>query len=233
MKLKYNPFEKLKINRPVKRLDYISDLCEFKDVLDIGSYDETAINEKRMTGNWLHSRIIGKSRNVIGIDSSELFGDCLETAPNAKIIKMNAYDIDSVFAKEYPINVIIVGEVIEHMEDVSKFLSHMRNIYPGKKLIMSTPNATSITNVLLALFKRESNHKDHIHLFSYKTLYTVCKKNDLRVESIQPTYSEYPEMKFRVKGIKRYIVIIVEKIINIIEYLFPMLSAGYTVEVYL
>lgn len=55
MELKYTPLEKIPVHRPVDRLKYLSDLCEGKRVLDIGCYDETAIDSKKETSYWVKS----------------------------------------------------------------------------------------------------------------------------------------------------------------------------------
>lgn len=109
-------------------------------------------------------------------------------------------------------------------------MTKLKELYPNAQLVLTTPNATSITNVMLALIKRESNHKDHVHLFSYKTLNTMCLRAGFKKFTIRPNFVSYGEMYLNSKGIKRMIVKSFEKLINLIEYLFPMLAGGYVVK---
>ncbi|PIW73157.1 hypothetical protein CO005_02945, partial [Candidatus Roizmanbacteria bacterium CG_4_8_14_3_um_filter_34_9] len=51
--LKFTPLEKIRIQKPVDRLFYVSQLCKDRRVLDIGCYDETAIKSKKDNGYWL------------------------------------------------------------------------------------------------------------------------------------------------------------------------------------
>ncbi len=231
MDLKYIPLERLSLQRPVDRLEYMSNLCRDKKVLDLGCYDETAIKIKRHSKYWLHNLISEKAESVIGIDSSKQIIGEIKTGKHSKIIKLDLFDIDEKFVKTYPVEVIIAGELIEHIENVQLFLGKMKEFYPGSKLVLSIPNATFLANVLLSLFNRESNHKDHIHMFSYKTLNTVCLKAGFKKFSIKPCKAHYTEMYLNAKGFKKVVVKTLGKIANFFEYFFPLLSAGYVVEI--
>lgn len=231
--MKYIPLEKLTVGRPVDRLEYVSQLCKNKKVLDIGCYDETALKAKENTEYWLHGLILKEAKSAVGIDSSDLIKGEIKTGENSLILRLDLFDLDEKFVKKYPVDIIIAGELIEHIENVQTFIKELKNLYPNRKLILTTPNATSITNVLLAFSKRESNHQDHLHMFSFKTLNTVCLRSNIKKYTIRPYHVSYGEMYLNSKGIKRIIVKIIEKGINLVEYIFPMLSGGYIVEIQL
>lgn len=231
-KLKYTPFEKLWLHKPVSRIAYIADACLKKRVLDIGCYDETCLNLKKETPFWLHAEIAKRATMVVGIDSSQqLKKTPIQTGHNSIICKLNIFNINAQFKRKYPIDIIVAGELVEHIFDVSLFIQKLKSLYPNKILILSTPNATSLTNVLMALFSRESCHKDHVHVFSYKTLATVCKKCDVKAFEIIPYHVKLVEIMLRNSGIKRQMILLVEKIINLFEFLFPLLSGGYIVKI--
>jgi SAM-dependent methyltransferase len=231
--LKFVPLEKIQINKPVDRLSYISKLCKDKKVLDIGCYDETAVKLKEKSGYWLHSRIAQKAKKVIGIDSSNLIRSDIKTGRTSKIIKKDLYDLDDSFARDNKIDVIVAGELIEHLPDASKFLRLMKNLYPGKMLVLTTPNATSLTNILLAMFNRESNHKDHTQIYSYKTLYSLCLKNELNKFKIIPYQVRFTEMYLKLSKFKGFFIGIAERFINFLENIFPMFSGGYMITIML
>ena len=85
--LEYESLEKLHVPRPVDRLDYIAGCCVGRTVLDIGCFDETAL-EKRGTEYWLHGRILEKAVQVTGIDiSDKLPEQGLETGANGRILR--------------------------------------------------------------------------------------------------------------------------------------------------
>lgn len=225
--LKFTPLEKLKVRKPVDRLLYISKFCKNKKVLDIGCYDETAIKLKENNGYWLHKLISSEAKKVIGIDSSDLIKSEIKTGPKSKIIKKNLFDLDESFAKANKIDVIVAGELIEHIPNVSRFLQLMKRLYPKKTLILTTPNATSFSNILLAFFNRESNHKDHIQIFSYKTLYTLLMKNGFKRFKIIPYHVRFSEMYLKSSSFGRPFIKSAEKIVNFWENIFPMIAAGH------
>jgi len=229
--LKFTPLEKLKLQKPVDRLFYISKLCKDKRVLDIGCYDETAVKLKENNGYWLHSLIAKEAKKVIGIDSSVLIKSDIKTGPRSKIIRKDLYDLNESFAKANKVDVIVAGELIEHISDVTKFLQLIKNLYPKKILILTMPNATSLISVLLAFFNRESSHKDHIQIFSYKTLYALCMKNGFKKFKIIPYHVKFTEMYLKSSKIAKYFIKIAEKIINFGENIFPMLSGGYILKI--
>lgn len=231
MNIKYQPLEKLIVQRPVNRLEYVSQLCKNRRVLDIGCYDETAVKAKADTRYWLHGLIAKEAKSVIGIDSSNLITGEIKTSDNSLILRLDLFDLDRHFMRKYPIDIIVAGELIEHIENVQTFIMKVKELYPGRKLILTTPNSTSITNVLLGLINRESNHKDHLHVFSFKTLNTVCLRGGIKSFNIKPYYVSYGEMLLECKGVKKIVVKIFEKVINSFEYLFPILSGGYIVEI--
>ncbi|MEK7597166.1 MAG: class I SAM-dependent methyltransferase [Patescibacteria group bacterium] len=229
--LKFTPLEKLKVHKPVDRLLYISQFCKNKKVLDIGCYDETAIKLKKNNGYWLHGLISREAKKVIGIDSSELIKSEIRTGQRSKIIRKDLYYLDRSFADANQIDLIVAGELIEHIPDVSKFFQLMKKLYPKKILLLTTPNATSLTNVLLAFFNRESNHKDHIQIFSYKTLHALCIKNGFKKFKIIPYNVKFTEMYLSTLKTRRYFIKLVERIINFCENIFPMLSGGYILKI--
>ena len=229
--IKFRPLEKLKAQKPVDRLSYISKFCKDKRVLDIGCYDETAIKSKKDSGYWLHGLISKMAKKVTGIDSSDQITSEIKTGSRSKIIKKDLYDLDRSFAGANKVDVIVAGELIEHIPDVSKFLQLMKGLYPGKTLLLTTPNATSLTNVLLAFFDRESSHKDHIQIFSYKTLYALSIKNNLKKFKIIPYHVKFTEMYLNSSKVKGFFIKLIEGMINFWESIFPMLSGGYVVKI--
>ena len=120
-RLTYESLEKLKVGRPVDRLGYISTACVDKVVLDIGCYDETAL-EKRGTDHWLHGRILGVAREVTGIDiSDKIPSDGLLTGSNGKILRRDAVKLDMDGISVEQIQIIVAGEFIEHIESPITF----------------------------------------------------------------------------------------------------------------
>lgn len=222
--LSYTPLERVRIPRAVQRIPWIVGRCRGRAVLDLGCFDETA-SVKRATDDWLHGQLAAASDQVLGIDSSpELPDGGLVTGPRSRIVRGDAAALEVPAGT--PVDVIVAGELIEHLPDALGFLRALRRRFPGRELIATTPNATSLTNALLAATGRESAHRDHLQIFSVKTLNTLCVKAGLESWDILPYHVYFTEMALRSRGAARRGVLLAQRAINIAEGLFPMLSGG-------
>jgi SAM-dependent methyltransferase len=229
--LTYTPLEKIPVERPANRIKYIVNRCKGKTVLDLGCYDETALNKKN-SGYRLFEEISKVDTTLTGIDNSEKIpGNGIIISDRVKILKGDITDFPYEELSDYSFDVIIAGELIEHLTDTTGFLKEIKVKFPGKKLICTTPNATSISNILLSLFKRESSHTDHKQIYSFKTLNTLCRIAGFRDWRIVPYYVKYTEMILNSGPGKRCVIKCIESVINFLEYVFPLQSGGFIVEV--
>jgi len=237
--LKYSPLERIKIGRPANRIDYLKKLAHGKTCFDIGALDETAYFLKQNSKYWLHKQLASVAKNVIGIDSSRLIPPKgSRHFDNAVIYNFNVCDLSKTdkITDEATISdcdVIIAGELIEHLENPLEFLKlfiHKTEL-AGKTLAISTPNAQSFHNGLLGFFRMENTHKDHLVIFSYKTLNTLCIRSSAKEWDIIPTYSSFNEMKLSSSGIVRIFTYFFESFVNLVEFVFPLRSGGYIVKI--
>lgn len=233
---RYEPMAHLAVSRPVPRNQFLRDACRGKDVLDLGAMDETAYASKRGTGMWLHEAIAGVASRVIGVDSSSLVPEAgLRTGPNAVIHRGDITRLAQWFETQDPAyvpDVVVAGEVIEHVPNPLAFLQELRAIgrLRGRRLVLSTPNATACHNVLIALLSRESTHPDHLCILSYKTLHTLFHRAGFERWSLTPYYAAFPEMRSRHPGLLGAAIGAGEKAVNVVEWCFPLLSFGWLVE---
>ena len=117
-KIAYTALESISLPGSVQRLDYIEKRVLGKRVFDLGARDETALDSKKEKGNWLHARLCAAAAEVVGIDNSDLVPpEGLTTAPNGRIIKADIFDLSPVVREFGTPQVIIVGELIEHLPD--------------------------------------------------------------------------------------------------------------------
>lgn len=231
MNLKYETLEKLPVRRPVDRLDFIADSCVGKVVLDIGCFDETAL-VKRETQYWLHGRLAAKAKLVVGVDNSnKIPPEGLSTAANAKIYRGDGVHVDESLSGRNDYEVIVAGEFIEHIENPLEFFREMKTRFPGRELIISTPNGVSFANTLLGVTGREVQHHDHLHNFTFKILNTLCLRTGFKSWEIIPYRFYATEMILNSSGVKRVFVTLVERSIRLVERFFPLLSFGYILHI--
>jgi len=239
----YTPLERLHVPRPVDRILTIKGICSGKKILDLGAMDETAYTAKQGQGTWLHEEIAAVAAEVVGIDSSPILqATGLQTRPNAIIYPgeimalgewlKNGLDT-GLSQKNFTPDVVVAGELIEHLHNPLMFLQSIKAIESlnGKTLIITTPNATAIHNCLIGLASRESTHQDHLCILSFKTLSTLCRRAGFYDWKITPYYARFPEMIARQSGLRRSLVAGGERVINGLEWMFPIMSFGYIVTV--
>lgn len=229
--LHYTPGEKLPVAKVKDRIEYLKAACVNQSVLDLGCYDETALIKKE-SGRYLFNEIDEVAKFHLGVDNSSLLPEeGITISDKSKILRGDIYNLDKMNIASYNFDVIIAGELIEHLSDTLLFLRKMKEWFPGKRLICTTPNTTALHNMVFTLVKRESAHIDHLQVYSYKTLNTLCRHAGFADWQIIPYHVKFTEMKLGAKGIKRQIVGASESIVNGIERLFPMSAGGYMVDI--
>jgi len=77
----------------------------------------------------------------------------------------------------------------------------------------------------------ESTHEDHLCILSYKTLSTLCMRAGFKDWEIIPYFARFDEMKLRHVGVARLAISLVQRLINSLEWMFPLLSFGYIVRI--
>ena len=223
--LSYEPLERLHVRRPVDRVAFISELCRDKRVLDVGCFDETAL-VKRETKHYLHGRISAVASQVIGIDSStKIPPEGVRTGPNSLIVRGNGVNPDV----PDDVDIIVAGEFIEHIESPLEFFRNLRQRYPGREMIVSTPNGSSFANTLLGIFRREAQHPDHLQIFTFKILNTLCTRMGFPEWEVVPYRFQASEMILNSSGAKRAAAVVVQEVVGIVERLCPLLSCGYII----
>jgi hypothetical protein len=173
--------------------------------LDLGCYNETAL-AKVNNEAYLFSEIDKVALDHIGVDNSKLLPDeGLVFSSTSRIVKGDITNFSKITINLSGIELIIAGELIEHLPNTLSFFSYMKKTFPRKKLICSTPNATNFSNILLVHFKRETCHIDHFQVYSYKTLNTLCRTAQFTNWQIIPYHVKYTEAIYKIEGNKKII----------------------------
>jgi len=140
-------------NRRVDREQMILSCCDGKNVLHIGCLAADRKGE-------LQKHIEGVAESALGLD--------IEETDDENVIQGDAQKFN--LAKQF--DVIVAGEVIEHLSNIEGFLdSCYRHLKKGGKLIISTPNAFSPIFLKQAILGRVvPNDQHHVLLFDVTTL---------------------------------------------------------------
>ncbi len=231
--LTYHPLERLAVTKPVERLRYVAARCTDLRVLDLGAYDETLMNKPQHSSwRWLHREIARTAREVLGVDSSEEVRSKGEvhTEFGTRIVHGDVAELSHI-VREFRPDLVVAGELIEHTPDTLGWLARLADDAPGTRLLLTTPNATSILNILLAFAKRENQHRDHLHTYSYKTLSTLARRLRLREPSLTPYYYHSEQFRGRVSAPLVPLLYAVDYLgLMPIQYLFPLTAFGFILE---
>jgi len=140
----------------VDRVAYLQSLAHGKRVLDVGVVNHTisAIDDPR----WLHGAIRSVASYTLGVDVlPEAISRLQKAGLNVRLCDITRDKIDEQF------DVIIVGEVIEHLTNPGAlFEAAERNLLPGGRLVMTTPNPYYLARVRDALRGRSNDSVDHV-----------------------------------------------------------------------
>jgi 2-polyprenyl-3-methyl-5-hydroxy-6-metoxy-1,4-benzoquinol methylase len=158
------------------RYDIIEKLVKNKDVLDLGCVNHDSETEKDEF--WLHKFLIKHARSIIGIDNNK-----------KEINKLNkkGYKIIYGDAENFQLNkkfdVIIAGELIEHLSNPGLFLqSCKKNLKDSGIIIITTPNAFSFRHILRGvIFGVVPTNDEHTAWFTPVTLKRLAELNGLTI----------------------------------------------------
>ena len=178
------------IDRTEKILEYVKN----KDVLDIGSVGQVWNNYDYCYELW---NIIKKySKIAKGIDLNK---------SNDKDIVQGNMEIYS-FNKKF--DVIVAGDVIEHVDNVGLFLDNVRkHLKDDGHFILTTGNIKSF----MIHFKKESD--DHVLGYTKQTLLHILKKHGFKIKEFEYTYGSRKHFNFIKKlfGFKWAMLVVCEK----------------------
>lgn len=91
------------------------------------------------------------------------------------------------FTLDRQFDVIVAGDLIEHLENQAGFLeSCKRHLKPDGKIVVSTPNPWFWKYLLLAVIHREvPNNAEHTGWFCPRTYRQLCERFDLELTGIE------------------------------------------------
>ena len=225
MKFEHNLPTKVKI---VDREKYFLEISRDKKILHLGCVDQGLTKDKQKFGTWLHEKLVQISSDIVELDYDKSGIEILQkNYPNMKFVLANMEELDKdTFSASF--DIIIGGEVIEHLLNVGKFFESMNNIMDKNcKLILTTPNAFRYRNLLLSIFKKEAIHPDHNYWFSWSSLNTILNKFGFRIEktflyNIYPKFSIKPEdniiCKFKKLGFRIIDTVITKIVIPFVPF---------------
>ncbi len=155
----------------VDRFSYLCALAQGRRVVHVGFVDAGCQLLNEQSGAWLHEHLAGAAAELVGLD--------LDVA-GVEDARRRGYAAHAVDCRDIeavrdlglePADLVVAGEVIEHLDDPGSFLDGLHALVaPGGLLVVTTPNAAGLVNAAALLGNYEVNHPDHVVLFTCTTL---------------------------------------------------------------
>lgn len=169
---------KLPKAKVVERIDYLCEQARGRRVIHVGFVDTGCRDMQEAAGTWLHAHLERVATSLVGIDVNEVgVKEAVEAGYEAYAIDCRDREALEAAGVE-PAQLVIAGEVIEHLDDPGGFLAGLHNLVaPGGMLVITTPNAYGLFNVFASLALREINHPDHVVMFTWRTLANMAARH--------------------------------------------------------
>lgn len=165
--------------RVVNRVEELVRRCAGKRVLHLGCADFPFTDQS--DGRLLHAQLARVARELWGMDRSPEGLASLRAMGWTNVLVGDAEALEAL-ALPGDFDVIVAGELIEHLENPGRFLASIRALMtPATDLVLTTPNASSLRGVVHALGGREKVHHEHCCYFSYFTIAQLLARAGLRV----------------------------------------------------
>jgi len=217
---------------PVDRHLALVEAARGRSVLHLGFVDERA-EQKLEEGVWLHARLAGVARSLVGIDSS---AEGVEWAKghgyDAHVADVQSPESLAALSLE-PAEVVVAGELIEHLDAPGPFLRGVRHLVAADgRLVLTTPNPYRLVSILAALTGNELVHSDHTAWHSPQTLRTLFGQCGWEVEDLAYYHNPVRSVPARLVGTERalaHLANAARQALVVVGRRWPYLSEGIVV----
>ena len=175
------------------RIPFLTDYVKGKSVIHLGCCDHLPLIKNKISKNqWLHKLVTEVSTECVGVDIDQegisFLKDELK-CDNVVCADILNDDIKELESKQW--DVMIIGEVLEHIPNPVEFLSKLSERYKGKvnTLILTVPNAFCISNFKDAFKGYEYINTDHKYWFTPFTLAKILTLSGFTPDSF--TFAQY------------------------------------------
>jgi SAM-dependent methyltransferase len=168
---------------PVDREQTLVDFARGRRVVHVGFVDEKRMEAKLERGAWLHERLAEAASSLVGLDVSDE-GVAWARGHGYEAHAVDAQSPEAVAALGVrPVDVVIAGEVIEHLDAPGPFLRAMRSLLDDAGLlVVTTPNAYRMLNFFAPVAGVELIHPDHTAWHSPHTLRNLLNRAGWEVD---------------------------------------------------
>lgn len=178
-----------------ERFDIIRDHCRDKTCLDVGIVGDLD-HHLRAPEKWVFNHIGAVARELVGLD---LDADALAVLRRKGHSNLVCGDAER-FAFTRTFDVIVAGELIEHLANPGRFLAECRrHLVPEGLLMMTTPNTFAVNYLVKGLlFGHVELFHDHVNAYTPPLLTELLRRHGFGVIQLEYFTERNPGLKNRV-----------------------------------
>lgn len=175
--------------KPLNRTEFLTDLVKGKKVIHLGCVDHLPLVDSKIKSNtWLHKLLCERSERCLGIDINKEGIEYIKSIgfPDSIYHDMLSGE-KAVSILENKWDYLILGEILEHVDNPVLFLSDIQKKYGTeiKHIVITVPNGLRFINFKNVIKHKEVINSDHRYWFTPYTLAKICTNAGLKVESFQ------------------------------------------------
>ncbi len=184
---KMAPNHRLPKGKARNRDQYLVERCEGLNVLHLACVAWPFTARLIENGDLLHGRLAESASRIAGIDIREEGLSMLRAEGFDNLHHANLLDVDdfrrAVAAIGFVPDVIVAGEVVEHLDRPGLFLDNCREIiHPDAELLVTVPNAFSLRGLVRVFAGYEKVSADHVAYYSPSNILELVSRSDFELE---------------------------------------------------
>ena len=179
------PMKPMKHHVPATSDQRISTILKYishdSKVLDIGCAHHHA--ERQSDPFWLHQHIKARAKNTVGLElESEECEKLRNMGYNVVCGNIEDNELADMLGRDH--DVIVAGELIEHLSNPGLFLENSYEMLKqGGQLIITTPNPWNFFNIISVVLRNKIPiHEQHTAWFDDKTLIQLVTRFGFKVQ---------------------------------------------------
>jgi len=169
------------------RIPFLETLAKNKRIIHIGCVDHVELlNDKIVSNTWLHKILKESAKQCIGIDINRTGIEFLMEKGYRDVYYLDIINDDIPdYIKDQHWDYMILGEILEHVDNPVFFLSALKAKYANivDYLIITVPNAYTLMNLISIFRNTEIINSDHRYWFTPYTLGKICIISGFNVDS--------------------------------------------------
>ena len=176
------------LKKPQSRFEIIREFCRNKVVLDIGCVHHDVENADNDT--WLHKAVVEVSADTLGVDYLEKEVATL----TERGYKMIAGDVNKPLSIDRQFDVIVVGNLIEHLSSFEGLLNNLcRLLKPDGVALISTANPFFREQYFYSALKNDIVvNPEHTCWIDPVTLDQLCRRFGLQTVEVRWVKEKWP-----------------------------------------